>query len=196
MQFVPRLLQRLDWIQLHFLKPIKAQTVSEKEGALPRWWFWRHWACGDWQQWKHHHQLPLLLPCSCWPAHKRGGTHLPPSLGACWALPGKQQIGRRISRVCKMHIKVYTRWFCAMSLVWKDDTFCTESLVTITQGILYFFWAAPGIYKRSFQVRCQNDLHLCNPRWSEGIQKINLGIFSSRPLLKRLRRDSEVCQTL
>lgn len=77
-------------------------------------------------------------------------AHLQPSMPERWCIsstfPGysteccqtKQQPGRWICRLCEMPSGVHTGWFCATDLLCKDDTFYRESLVTITQGILYF----------------------------------------------------------
>lgn len=106
-------------------------------------------------------------------------------------LPGAPADSRWTCRLCEMPSIVHMGFFCATHLVCKDDSCLVESLAPVTQGVFYFFWAVLGIYKWSFYVRCQNELHLCNPRSRKGIQKINFGIFSIGLLLESSKTDPE-----
>lgn len=133
------------------------------------------------------HLLPPLPTCSTAPV--QGCCPSPRAATAHRALPGAQRTGHGLH--CETPRSEHVGCFCAAHLTCKDDAFLVENRATDTQGVLYFFRAVLGIYKWSFQVKCQNELHLCNPRSSKGIQKINLGIFSTGLLLGSSRTDPE-----
>lgn len=107
----------VSWIQFRLFEPGKASVVVEKEGALPRRRFCRQAAVGAWS-----------------PAGVTVGYGRRASRRVCEPCAGRTERCGAGSRwtVC-------AEWFCAVDLVCKDDPCYTENLVTIAQGILYFF---------------------------------------------------------
>lgn len=168
-------------------KPRKARTVTAEKGAWLGWCLWRHWGC---KLGSCCSTVTDCHPCTAAPQVDRGySPSASPDTAPSAARNNSRQAGG--SAGCVEYPAQHTQCFCATLVIRKDDTFLVESLVTVTQGVLYFFWAVLGIYKWSFSVKCQNELNLCNPRSSKGIQKINLGIFSTGLLLGSSKRDPE-----